>query len=92
MKWRWTLLIFELVLLAVILVLPQVDLPDFVVRGGTAPVAAWTRPHSPSQPAIAMVLPSGLVSLAVAVRRQANQTPIVSGPVCRLALLCTLIC
>ena len=38
--WRWTLLIFELLLFAIILVLPQVDLPDFTFHSGTAPVVA----------------------------------------------------
>ena len=32
--WRWSLLIFELALFAVILILPQVDLPDFTFSGG----------------------------------------------------------
>src|SRR5579872_2069399 len=41
--WRWALLIFELFLFALILVLPQVDLPDFTFHGGTAPVAAKSR-------------------------------------------------
>ena len=36
--WRFSLLIFELALFAVILILPQVDLPDFTFRAGSAPV------------------------------------------------------
>jgi len=39
-RWRWTLLIFELFLFALILVLPQVDLDDFTFHGGTAPIVA----------------------------------------------------
>jgi hypothetical protein len=39
-RWRWTLLIFELFLFALILVLPQVDLSDFTFHGDTAPVVA----------------------------------------------------
>lgn len=42
-RWRWVLLIFELFLFALILVLPQVDLPDFTVHGRTAPVFAKAR-------------------------------------------------
>jgi hypothetical protein len=42
-RWRWALLIFELVLFALILVLPQVDLPDFTFHGGTAPIVAKSR-------------------------------------------------
>jgi hypothetical protein len=45
--WRWTLLIFELFLFALILVLPQVDLPDFTFHGGTAPIVAKSRLSSP---------------------------------------------
>ena len=47
-RWRWTLLIFELLLIALILVLPQVDLPDYTFHGGTAPVAAKARLSSAS--------------------------------------------
>lgn len=39
-RWRWALLIFELFLFALILVLPQVDLPDFTFHRGTAPIVA----------------------------------------------------
>jgi hypothetical protein len=41
--WRWTLLLFELFLFALILVLPDVDLPDFCFHGGTAPIVAKAR-------------------------------------------------
>jgi len=46
-RWQWALLIFELALFAVILILPQVDLPDFTFHGGTAPVVAKTRLSAP---------------------------------------------
>lgn len=42
-RWHYELLIFELFLLALILVLPQVDLPDFTFSSGTAPIVAKTR-------------------------------------------------
>jgi hypothetical protein len=42
-RWRLILLGFELSLFALILVLPQVDLPDFTFSGGTAPVAVHSR-------------------------------------------------
>lgn len=42
-RWQLVILIFELVLFAAILVLPQVALPDFTFQGGTAPVAAHSR-------------------------------------------------
>ncbi len=46
-RWKWVLLIFELVLFAVILILPQVDLPDFTFHNGTAPIVAKTRISTP---------------------------------------------
>jgi hypothetical protein len=52
--WRYGLLIFELFLFALILVLPQVDLPDFTFPGGTAPIAARSRLSS--RPAFSVVL------------------------------------
>ena len=42
-RWQFSILIFELALFAVILVLPQVALPDFTFHEGTAPVAAHAR-------------------------------------------------
>ncbi len=42
-RWQFCILIFELALFAVILVLPQVALPDFTFHEGTAPVAAHAR-------------------------------------------------
>ena len=45
---RFALLIFELFLFALILVLPQVDLPDFTFPGGTAPVVAKSRLSPPA--------------------------------------------
>ena len=41
--WKWVVLIFELTLFAVILILPQVDLPEFTFHGGNAPVTAKDR-------------------------------------------------
>ena len=42
-RWQWALLIFELALFALILVLPQVELPEFTFHGGTAPITAKAR-------------------------------------------------
>ena len=42
-RWRLALLLWELFLFALILVLPQVDLPDFTFPGGTAPIVAKAR-------------------------------------------------
>lgn len=46
-RWKWTLLIFELALVLAILVLPQVELPDFTFHGGTAPVVTKARLSNP---------------------------------------------
>jgi hypothetical protein len=45
--WLWGILLFELFLFALILVLPQVDLPDFTFHSGTAPIVAKARVSSP---------------------------------------------
>jgi hypothetical protein len=42
-RWRYALLFFELFLFALILILPQVDLPDFTFPGSTAPIVAKAR-------------------------------------------------
>jgi hypothetical protein len=46
-RWRWYLLTFELFLFALILVLPQVDLPDFAFQRGSAPIVAKAKVSSP---------------------------------------------
>ena len=46
-RWRWVLLISELFLFALILVLPQVDLPDFTFRDGHAPAVVRLQLASP---------------------------------------------
>lgn len=42
-RWCWVLLIVELALFALMLVLPEADLPAFTFQGGTAPVVAKAR-------------------------------------------------
>jgi hypothetical protein len=51
-RWKWGLLIFELLLIAAILILPQVDLPYFTFHGGTAPVVVKARISPVSSPAV----------------------------------------
>jgi len=46
-QWRWALILFELLLFAAVLVLPQVDLPDFTFHGATAPIVARSRMSPP---------------------------------------------
>lgn len=93
-RWRWTLLIFELSLIALILVLPQVDLPDFTFHGGTAPVAAKARLSSASTGAgvnvsqARVVLPSRVLESDQEKGRVTSSSD--SGVL--LALLCTFLC
>lgn len=54
-RWKLAILIFELVLFAAILVLPQVALPDFTFHNGSAPLAAHARVYN-SIPGVAIAL------------------------------------
>jgi hypothetical protein len=91
-RWKWALLIFELVLFAVILILPQVELPEFPVHGGTTPIAAKSRVASaPVQPVIA----GNAVSTPQFDRKLRSEAAIVpvSSPLhIRLSMICTLLC
>jgi hypothetical protein len=91
--WRWIVLIFELFLFVLILVLPQVDLPDLAFHRGSAPVVAKSRITSP--PILALV----------AVPNDAERHQSFDGTYLRhvrspfharshslLSLLCTLLC
>jgi hypothetical protein len=91
--WRWALLLFELCLFALVLVLPQVDLPDFAFHGGTAPVVAKSKFSS------APVLSSGAAPVQARLPQHVHEIrnqPI--GPEVRLkpssllSLLCALLC
>jgi hypothetical protein len=92
-RWQWALLIFELALFALILVLPQVALPDFTFHGGTAPIAVKARfSRGPLQPAVAvplpMLIPRPILEVLV-------ESALVLSPAhgeTRLSLLCTLLC
>ncbi len=92
-RWRLVVLIFELTLFAIILILPQVDLPDFTFRIGMAPVVLHSRIcSSPLLIAVA-------VTLLVLFPRQMTRAPgkILDIPApstrgARLSRLCTLIC
>jgi hypothetical protein len=92
-RWQWALLIFELALFALILVLPQVELPEFTFNGGTASIAAkarlsLTRVH----PAAAIQLP---ILIPGRILEALAETSVVLPPVLqetRLSLMCLLIC
>jgi hypothetical protein len=92
-SWRWSLLSFELFLFVLILVLPQVDLPDLAFHGGTAPIVAKAKVSSP--PVLSTIttpgqsrLPQGLPEI----RTQPVRRAIPPKQHVLLSLLCTLLC
>jgi len=92
-RWQWALLIFELVLFALILVLPQVELPEFTFHGGTAPIAAKarlsvTRVH----PAAVIQLPMSIPGRILETLAETRMVLLPARQETRLSLLCTLIC
>src|SRR5947208_9569924 len=64
-RWQWVLLIVELALFAIILILPQVDLPDFTFHGGTAPTAMKARISPVHRIAIVIAPSMGVLALDV---------------------------
>jgi hypothetical protein len=92
-RWQWALLIFELALFALILVLPQVELPEFTFNGGTAPVVAKARLSiARVGPAVAIQLP---ILIPGRILEALAESRVVLPPVLqetRLSLMCLLIC
>lgn len=91
-RWQWVVLIFELSLIALILILPQVDLPDFTFHGATAPVAAKARASVQRVQTLAVAIPplalkNSLDKLADAILPKAPE-----DSVSRLLVLCILLC
>lgn len=90
--WRCALLIFELVLLGMILILPQVDLPDFTFHGSTAPIVAKARLSPvPVWPALAIPVQMSLPDRVLGTP-STTQTAAPLSSDFRLSLLCTLLC
>lgn len=92
-RWRWALLIFELFLFALILILPQVDLPDTAFRDGHTPVMAKRQVNSVPITCSAFAVLSAFVES----ERTVSAVPgSVSGPAhpstVGSSLLCTLRC
>jgi hypothetical protein len=87
------LLLFEMVLFAFILVMPQLDLPDFTFHSGTAPVAAHDRVSCPPLRALMqMVVPAQPLALRAEARSELRATLSPPSLDYRLSSLCTLIC
>jgi hypothetical protein len=92
-RWQLAFLIFELLLFAAILVLPQVELPDFTFHDGTAPVAAHARVCDPTTGTAIAVAPQILPLKLIA--RARGEILDVFSPLAdhsRLSRLCVLIC
>jgi len=92
-RWQFVLLTFELVLFAVILVLPQVALPDFTFHGGTAPVAAHSRICHPA-PGAAITVNAQIQFSDQEVQAYSKIENVFPPPALhsRLSRLCVLIC
>jgi hypothetical protein len=92
-SWRWILLSFELFLFVLILVLPQVDLPDLAFHGGTAPIVAKAKVSSP--PVLSTITTPGQSRLPQGLRETRTQPVRRAIPPKQhvlLSLLCTLLC
>jgi hypothetical protein len=92
-RWQFSFLLFELALFAVILVLPQVALPDFTFHGGTAPVAAHAR-VCPQAPGTAITVAPQVLS-SEPTSHVGGESLAVPAPLAthsRLSRLCVLIC
>jgi hypothetical protein len=90
--WRWILLVFELFLFVLILVLPQVDLPDFAFQRGSAPVVAKSKLSS-SPVVVIVTAPVQPLSPQDIVQNQ-HIGPVGARPGTHslLSLFCTLLC
>jgi hypothetical protein len=94
-RWQWMLLLFELVLFAIILILPQVDLPDFTAHNRSAPVAAHARVSSPPARTVSGIVAPVLVPPVKEEAAAGSGLRDISSPPSldyRLSSLCTLIC
>ncbi len=91
-RWQWALLLFELFLFALILILPQVDLPDFTFHGGTAPVVAKMRVSPVSPRTLVLPVRVPLPSQAQGETIDVAEVMAPSHSHSRLSLLCRLIC
>ena len=91
-RWQWVLLLFELFLFAIILVLPQVDLPDFTFHGGTAPVVAKMRVSPVSPRTLVLPIRNPIPPPQQGEIIDVAEVMVPSHSHSRLSLLCRLIC
>jgi hypothetical protein len=91
-RWQWATLLFEIALFALILVLPQVDLPDFTFHGVTAPVAAKARVSARPFQAITAALRTPFSRQVQEKQGNTISTAATHEAEPRLSVLCTLLC
>ena len=92
-RWKWALLVFELALFAIILILPQVDLPDFTFHRGTAPNVIKARAASaPVQMSVAAAVRQNVPAEHQEFFRDFRFPTVSLSSASRLTLLCTLVC
>jgi hypothetical protein len=91
-RWRWALLIFELFLFALILILPQVDLPDFTFHRDSAPIVARLRVSPPALTVVKAPTCTELSCEYVGMQSLPFESSDSSDSCSMLSRLCTLLC
>jgi len=92
-RWRRVLLIFELFLFALILVLPQVDLPDFTSHRSTAPIGAKASRSFAAIVCIVLIATKApSLRHTEETRGQLNRLAIRPNALSLLSLFCILLC
>ena len=91
-RWRWGLLLFELFLFALILVLPQVELPDTAFRAGATPIVARHQLSAPPAFAVARPAPAGIAAARDRVLMSSSDAPIRLDATRRQDVLCVFLC
>lgn len=92
-RWQWVLLITELVLIMVILILPQVNLPDSAFHRGTSPTTLKSSLTSaPVAVAVSARIERWLLGDAMESPLEISEGVTPGRTDSRLSLLCTFIC
>lgn len=92
-RWKWALLIFELALFALILALPQVDLPQIAFHSGSAPVTVKAKAlQAPHVPVIAVVAVPRVPNFFRKHPVDKLATAVPTHAKAQLALVCVLLC
>jgi len=90
-RWSWAVLVFELLLITIILILPQVDIPDTAFHCGTAPVLAKARLTCPPTQMVLARRPIPQSPVSEILFADSSAETSASGPALPI-LLSTLLC